>query len=46
MRADLPNTESLLAGMEKVRLEIRAAAAAMPDHLSRIRQYCPMDEAA
>ena len=46
MRADLPDSESLLAGMEKVRLEIRAAAEAMPDHLSRIRQYCPMDEAA
>jgi tryptophan halogenase len=46
MRADGPEPGALIAGMEAVRREIRATAESMPDHLARIRQYCPMHEAA
>jgi tryptophan halogenase len=46
LRADMPDAEAVMAGLESVRREIRAAAEAMPEHLARIRDYCPMDAAA
>jgi len=46
MRADLPSTDVLARRMEALRLEIRAKAAALPDHRSYIERYCPMEEAA
>ncbi|MFN3388212.1 MAG: tryptophan halogenase family protein [Allosphingosinicella sp.] len=45
-RADLPPSEAVLREMEAVQADIRAAAAAMPDHRAHIDRYCPMAAAA
>ena len=45
-RADLPPSDAVLREMEAVRADIRAAAAAMPDHRAHIDRYCPMAAAA
>jgi tryptophan halogenase len=45
-RADLPSIDSLVAGLEQLRTEIRSTAAAMPDHLAYLDGYCPMKAAA
>ena len=45
-RASGPTLESLVAGMKQMQGEIRAAASAMPDHLSYLGRYCPMAAAA
>ena len=42
MRADAAPIEPLGSSMEKLRNEIRQAAARMPDHGRRISEYCPM----
>jgi len=45
-RADLPPVDALVAGAEKLRAEIAAKAARMPDHRAHIESYCPMAVAA
>jgi tryptophan halogenase len=46
MRADLPSADVLARRMDALRSEIRAKAAAMPDHRTFIEGYCPMEVAA
>lgn len=42
MRADPPSLDALKSGIDKLREEVLQTAGGMPDHLSMIRQYCPM----
>ena len=46
IRADLPARETLMRGMETLRVEIHATSERMPDHRGYIEQYCPMQDAA
>ena len=45
-RADAPTLETLIAGLEQLRGEIRATASRMPEHLAYLDEYCPMKAAA
>ncbi|MEI5687544.1 tryptophan halogenase family protein [Sphingomonas kyungheensis] len=44
-RASAPSTDSLLAGLERMRGEITGAVGAMPDHAAFLADYCPMPAA-
>jgi tryptophan 7-halogenase len=46
LRAGLPGSAALRQAMEALRSEVRTAAQAMPDHLTHIEHYCPMEAAA
>jgi len=46
MRADLPPSDVVAGGFERLRAEIRQKAERMPHHRAFIEQYCPMAEAA
>jgi tryptophan halogenase len=45
-RADLPDADSLMRGMQALRAEIDATVAQVPEHLRYIDQYCAMAAAA
>lgn len=45
-RAAAPSTDSLVAGLERMRGEIAAAVGAMPAHAAFLAGYCPMPAAA
>ncbi|WP_310099669.1 tryptophan 7-halogenase [Sphingomonas sp. BE138] len=45
-RAQGPSVDSLAAGLDRMRGEIDAAVAAMPDHAAFLARYCPMPTAA
>jgi tryptophan halogenase len=45
-RAALPPLPAIVQAADKLRLEIRQHAEAMPDHRGHIESYCPMAQAA
>ncbi|WP_137897448.1 tryptophan halogenase family protein [Sphingomonas sp. 2SG] len=45
-RTAAPSTDSLVAGLERMRGEIAAAVGAMPAHAAFLAGYCPMPAAA
>ncbi len=45
-RADLPDNDSLMRGMQALRAEIDATVAQVPEHLRYIDQYCAVAAAA
>jgi tryptophan halogenase len=44
-RAAAPSTDSLVAGLDRMRGEIAAAVGAMPAHAAFLAGYCPMPAA-
>ena len=44
--AALPPLPAIVQAADKLRLEIRQRAEAMPDHRGHIESYCPMAQAA